>query len=242
MIARTCNPDFLNTVVNHDEVRPWLGGEGVLNIAPQALDPNNYVLTCDQGGFILMRHEPGIYEVHSQFLPGNRAAPIRAMREAMEYMFTRTDCETLVSQVPDDNKAAAGIAMAGGLREIFHRDDGPRGPASYVQLGIMDWAMRTKSLEQPGAWFHAELETAKAKHASELETHEHDEAHERAVGASVLMMKAGNAAKGVRFYNRWARMAGYAPITLVSETPIVVDVVDAVVGVRGQDLEILLCR
>jgi len=242
MIARTFDPEFLNTVINHPDVRPMLGGEGALDISAQALDANNFVLTSDHGGFILMQHEPGVYEVHSQFLPGHSGATIRAMREAMTYMFTRTDCETLVSQVPDNNRPAHGIAMVGGLREVFRREEGPRGPASYVSLGIMDWAMRTKALETPGAWFHAALETAKAKAGSELEVHGHDEAHERAVGAAVLMIRAGNPAKGVRFYNRWARMAGYATITLVSEQPIVVDVVDAVVGLNGPDLEVLLCR
>jgi hypothetical protein len=56
------------------------------------------------------------------------------------------------------------------------------------------------------------------------------------------MIRAGNAEKGVEFYNRWARFAGYALIFAVSLQPVVIDVVDAVVGLGPEGMEVLLCR
>lgn len=237
MIRRTFDPAFLNTVVNHPEVRPSLEGEGPLDISPQALNPGNYVLQSEFGGFILIRHEPSRYEVHSQFLPGMGTHPIKAMRAAQEWMFTRTDCEAIVSRVPDANKASKGFAIAGGLRTIFAGRSN-----AYVELTCMDWAMRTPALEAHGERFHRVIEAAKVEAGSSLPVHDHDPAHERAVGAALLMIERGQPAKGAAFYNRWARMAGYAEITLLSTAPVVIDAVDAVVGLGSDGMEILLCR
>jgi hypothetical protein len=242
MIRRTFDPVFLTEVVNHPEVRPWLAGEGPLDISERVLDADNFVLVSEFGGFILVRHEPGIYEVHSQFLPGNGTHPIKAMRAAQEWMFTRTDCQAIVSKVPEANKAAKGFAITGGLRPIFRRAKSDLGPCEYVELALMDWAMRTKALEAHGERFHAFLEAAKATEGSQLPTHPHDPAHERAVGAAMLMIERGQPQKGVAFYNRWARLAGYAEIELLSEAPVVVDAVDAVVGIGDTGMEMLLCR
>lgn len=242
MIHRTFDPAFLNEVVNHPEVRPWVAGEGVLDLSDRALNADNFVLQSEYGGFVLMRHEPTRYEVHSLFLPGHGTHPIKAMRAAQEWMFTRTDCETIVSRVPASNKAAKGFAITGGLKTIFQRDDAQLGPCEYVELDLMRWAMGNAGLEKHGERFHAFLEGAKAERGSQSPTHAHDTAHERAVGASLLMIERGQPEKGVAFYNRWARLAGYAEIKLVTAQPVVVDVVDAVLGLGDEGLEMLLCR
>ena len=242
MIRRTFDPTFLTEVVNHPAVRPWLAGKGELDISGKVLTADNYVLVAEFGGFILVQHEPGRYEVHSQFLPGHGSHPIRAMLEAQEWMFTRTDCEAIVSKVPHANKAAKGLALSGGLRTIFQREESDLGPCAYVELTCMDWAMRTKALERHGERFHDFLEAAKIGASSEREIHSHDPAHERAVGASLLMIERGQPKKGVDFYNRWARLAGYAEIELLNEAPAVIDAVDAVVGIGDTGMEMLLCR
>lgn len=235
MIRRTFDASFLNVVVNHPEVRPWLAGEGPLDLTQAVLNPANYVLVTEGGGFVLMRHEPSRYEVHTQFLPGYGAC--EAMIEAQEWMFTRSDCEAIVSKVPRANKAAKGLAIKGGLRTIFERDDQALGSCEYVELTLTDCAMRTAGMEAHGERFHAFLESAKAS-----ELHPHDPAHERAVGAALLMIERGQPAKGVGFYNRWARLAGYAEIALVSDSPVTVDVVDAVIGLGSDGMEVQLCR
>lgn len=236
-VHRTFDPAFLNTVINHPDVRPWLEGVGELDISKQVFNADNFALVTDAGGFLLIRHEPGRYEVHSQFLPGRGTHAIRAMKVAQEWMFTRTDCEAIVSKVPLGNGAAKGLAITGGLRVIFRREG-----AEYVELTLMDWAMRTAALESHGERFHAFLEASKAAAGSSLAIHPHDPAHERAVGAALLMIERGQPEKGVDFYNRWARHAGYAEIRLISASPVVVDAVDAVIGMGESGMENLLCR
>lgn len=240
MIRRTFDPSLLNQVINHPQVRPWMApGDGPLDVTAVVSNPANFALVTEGGGFILHNQGQGIYEVHSQFLPEHRTNTREAMRAGFDYMFTRTDCERVVTQVPDNNRAAQCLAKAARFRPMFRREQGLLGPTEYMGLSIDEWAQDNRSLEADGEWFHDQLEQAKKAHGSALPVHDHDPAHERAVGAAVRMVRAGNAAKGVNFYNRWARFAGYAQITLISTQPVVIDVVDAVVG---NDMEILLCR
>lgn len=242
MIARTFDPAFLNAVANNPAVRPMLAGEGVIDLGPVVTDANNFALQCDHGGFVLTLTEPGRYEVHSLFLPDSGGVPIAAMRAAQEWMFTRTDCQAITSKIPVTNKAAKGFALAGGLKTLFKRDDTALGPCEYVELDVMRWAMANASLEEEGEAFHAILASAKAKAGSALPVHNHDAAHERAVGAAFLMIRRGQPLKGVAFYNRWARLAGYADVELVGLSPLAVDVRDAVLGLSENGLEVLLCR
>lgn len=242
-LSRTVDASFLNSVANNADVRPWLGGNGVLDLAPTLADFRNFGLVTDAGGFVLTAHGPGVYEVHSMFLPSAGAAAIAAMRAGMGYMFTRTDCFQLLTKVPDDNRAALGLARAGGFRLAFHRPDcWNGGGVKHFAQTVEDWALGNAALEADGEWFHATLEAAKLATGSDLPTHPHDAAHDRIVGATVQMMRAGNVAKAAFFYNRWARFAGYGPIQLLNQTPAVLDLGDAVVELRDGNMEMLTCR
>lgn len=241
-MIRTLDATFLNGVANHPEVHPWLGVEGEADLTAAVSNPANFALVNEGGGFVLMCHEPGVYEVHSQFLPSHRRKTIQAMRDGFEYMFVNTDCHTVLTQVPDNNPAAAALARFAHFRPMFRREDTPRGPTAYMGLTIDQWAQDNASLEADGEWFHDQLKAAKEAQGSTLPEHAHDAAHERAVGATIRMVKAGNCHKAVNFYNRWARFAGYAQITLLGDTPPLIDVVDAIVELNGQDMEIIKCR
>lgn len=242
-VRRTLSASTLNEIANHPEVRPWLGGKGLLDMSEAVANPANFALEVEGGGFVLIRHEQAVYEVHSLFLPEARRRSRDAMRSGMEYMFTRTDCEQILTKVPDANRAAAMLATLGGFRRHFHRADGFDGQGcSYLSVQIQDWAMACPELEIDGEWFHRGLEAAKEAAGSSLLTHEHDEAHERAVGAAIRMVRAGNPVKGIAFYNRWALFAGYAPLSILTLVPLVIDVVDAIIEVRDREMEFLLCR
>lgn len=49
MITETRNATFLNKVANDPDVRPWLLGEGELDLGPLLADPANYGLQCEAG-------------------------------------------------------------------------------------------------------------------------------------------------------------------------------------------------
>lgn len=242
MIHRTFEAGHLNAIANLPDVRPLLGGVGEIDLAHVLEVPENIALVTEHGGFVLTRVAPSMYEVHSLFQPGHGTHPIKAMRAAQEWMFTRTDAVSIFSKVPASNRAAKGLAVVGGLQPVFERDHALFGPTQFVELSLMHWAMNCGELEAHGERFHALLDAAKAAAGSGLPKHPHDAAHERAVGASLLMFERGQPHKAAAFYNLWAGVAGYQPITLLGVAPIAVDAGDAVLGMGVNGLEVLKCR
>lgn len=248
-LRRSFDVARFNELANHDAIRPWIGGKGVLDLAPMVMEPTNVCLLNEHGGFLCHRLDVGLYEVHSMMLPEGRGEnTIECVREGFRYMFCATDCVEIITKCPDGNGAALGIARAAGFQEIFRRerawDNGGLEAVgiSYQSISFARWRNRDLELTKWGKWFHDKLEAAKLEQGSELPIHDDDEAHDRAVGASVLMAMSGNPRKAVATYNRWAVFAGYAPIFLASEAPVLIDVVDAVVAPKGADMEVVLCR
>jgi hypothetical protein len=237
-LRRTFDASGFNAVANHCDVKPWLlAPDGEIDLSLVICNPSNYALWCDGGGFILVRHEAGIYEVHSLFEPEARGHSIAAMRAGFEYMFERTDADEILTKVPDGNRAALAFAKKAGFREVFRS----AGTAHY-SLTLIDWAVSRPDLEEDGEWFHEQLESKKLEVGSTAPIHDDCAAHNRMVGAAVRMVKAGNAAKAVGHYNKWARMAGYAALNLVSANPPTIDVIDGIVELSGENMEIILCR
>lgn len=246
MTRRTFDAAFLNDIANLPEVRPCLLGNGPIDMASVIQDAQNYALVCKEGGFVLTAMGGGVYEVHTIFRPGEAAA-IPAMLSAMEWMFTRTDCQRIVSRVPETNRAAKGLAIKGGLQTVFTRDDEAIGRTEYVELTLTRWAMRTTELEQHGERFHEPIAAALELVRPDLPDHPDDPSHERAVGAALLMIERGQIEKGVVFYNQWAVLAGYPPIRLLDSAPATIDcgvpgIVELVVGLGECGMEVQLCR
>ncbi len=232
---------FFNHICNLPEVRPWLGGEGVLDLTATVENPVNFALRASHGGFILEALGGGTYHVHSQFASEGRRGAVAAMRAGLDFMFTRTDCMRITSHIPDSNLAARGLGIKAGFRPWFRRDIPVLGPSAVVRIDIEDWVAGNSDLELDGEEFHDALEEAKA--GSQLPQHPDDATHDRHVGACFRMCRRGQPRKGVALYNQWARLAGYQSISLISETPPVVDVVDGIVGLsQDGELEVLSCR
>lgn len=246
MIERTFDAAFFNHICNLPEVRPWLAPEsvGYLDTAPLILNPANYALRTEHGGFILQAHGAGFYSVHTQFAAEGRGAhAIEAMRAGLDFMFTRTDCMQIHSHCPDANPAALALATKGGARPWFRKQNDALGEGQVVRWEVLDWAVSEPQLEADGNAFHEMLEAAKAHIGSMLPTHADDPWHDRTVGAVSRMARRGQPRKAVAIYNIWATAAGYAPISLISEAPPVIDVQDALVGLnQAGEMEVLLCR
>lgn len=245
MIERTFDPAFFNDICNRPDVRPGLGGEGVLDTTEVVTNPKNFALRTEYGGFILIPHGAGFYSVHTQFATEGRGAhAIAAMRSGLDFMFTRTDAMRIFSHCPETNPAASRLAQAGGARPWFWKAQDPLiGPGQVVSWEVLDWMTSDTSLEPDGKAFHDLLEASKAETGSELPQHDHDPVHDRVVGAATRMCRRGQARKGVVLYNLWASAAGYAPIELLSDDPPVVDIQDAILGLNGHgEMEVRLCR
>lgn len=246
-ITRTMDATFLNTVANHPDVRPWLGGVGVLDLTASVTDPRNIAAVSEHGGFVAIEQGVGRYEVHSLFLPAaGRGEAVRAMRAAVDYFFTATDGVELVTKVPLFNKAAKGLTLLAGFAPLFvsRIPWGDRGEETEFFTLTMDrWALRAAVTAEYGRWLHETMADALASWGSRLPQHsDEDETHDRISGAAVLMVREGNAKKAVRFYNQYARFTGYPPIELVRECPTVLDLGGLIVEARWHEMEILSCQ
>jgi hypothetical protein len=196
--VRTLNPSYLNEVANHSSVRPWLKGEGALDLAPLVSNPENIALQFDGGGWVLRSLGACRYEVHSMFLPEVRGAKVRDnLKEALEYVFLQTDAVKLVTQIPEGNVAARALARIAGFRLWF---------GEYHVLCIEDWIQASDACLQAGQQFHEKLEAISPSHAA---------------GAALLMLPT-NPAKAVWHYNQWAAVCFAPLLSLVSVSPLMV--------------------
>lgn len=235
----------LNAVANTPEVRTHLGGEAAIDLSEVLADARNVALQNEHGGFLFLSQGEGRYDLHTMFRRSGRGrALLEAASFAARFMFTATDCTEIVTRCPEPNRAADFMVRKCGFRPIFERQgawsDGSA--IRYFWLSFEDWRAQDETLAAEGHAFHEIIEQAKRDAGSELPIHPDDEAHDRAAGAAALMAKAGQPRKAVSTYNRWASLAGYAPIALLSEAPPIIDIQDAVLGLNSGALEVLLCR
>lgn len=244
MIRENRDPVFWNRIANDPSVRPQVGaGTEALDLTDQL--SRSLAFADDHGGFIFEPHEIGRYELHTLILPEGRGrAVLPAFAIAARLLFAATDCTEIVTKTAGSNRAAAIMARRAGFRPIFTRKaawhDGT--DLTFYSLSLDDWMTRDETLPAEGHAFHEMIEAAKHEAGSELPIHPDDDAHDRAAGAAVLMMLAGQAAKAAWIYSRWACLAGYQTIELINDDPPVLDVRDALVTVKAGRLEVLECR
>lgn len=241
---RTRDSAHVNRIVNDPTVHPYISlpGQGRLDAAPLLADKHNVCLVGEHGCFIFERHEPGVYEVHTTFLPDGRGKyALVAAQWARRYMFVATDAMELLTKVPRANIRAAALTRRLGFSHEFTLGgweyQGRTTPIDFYVLRYPQWLRCEQSLAESGEWFHQRLE--ELGHSPD---HDDDLVHDRYVGATVQMILAGQVGKGIVLYNRWARFSGYQTIALISATPLVIDIVDAQLSVKDYDIEVVECQ
>jgi RimJ/RimL family protein N-acetyltransferase len=245
IVERTFDAEFFNRIRALPEVRPGIGGDLAPDVTDIIADPINYALRTEHGGFILISHGAGHYSVHSQFAAEGRGQhAIAAMRDGLDFMFTRTDAMRITSFCPDDNLATLMLALKGGARRLATKETDPMfGPGTVVEWDVVQWAKRSAANEEDGKQFHELLEAAKQAEGSTLPVHDDHPEHDRMVGAATKMCRRGQARKGVILYNLWAGAAGYMPISLLAENPPLVDVVDGIISLdEAGELQVVALR
>src|SRR6185437_1081510 len=124
-IRREFSAETLNLVANHPAVRPWIGAPqpGPVDVTPLVADQRNILLMGDGGGVMFQFLDPGLYEAHTQFVPEARGVEaLKAVKDALRWMFTRSDAIEIVTKVPDGNVPALGLVRAIHGQKLFDRD------------------------------------------------------------------------------------------------------------------------
>ena len=250
MIKQHKTAHSLNEVVNEPSVYHWVHGNqvGYLDLSPVVLNPYNYLLMGEHGGVLFVQHMPGIYEAHTQVLPAGRGKwTLDMVNEALKYMFTKTDALEIMTKVPKGNLGARALVRAIHGSFEFRREngwvvDGKPIYADIFALSVQNWIKTAPNLTEKGRWFHNKLEAEFAKVGRVDPQHPDDDVHDRYVGAAAEMILGGQTGKAIVFYNRWASMAGYAPIKVVTEHPLVLDISNALLVMRNKDFWVMQCQ
>ncbi len=203
------------------------------------LVPPNMVLLVQGGCFLGESHGLGRLEAHTCFLPGKRGQnALTEAAAAMRHVFLTTNTYEIVTKTPGCNLGAIGAARAMGFRRLFTRDGAWRKhgltyPLMYWELDIDDW-ITSGQCRKEGQDFHelvGSVFPGKPHHGP-------DDVHDCYVGAAVCMVRAKQTEKALLFYNRWARLAGYAQLAVISESPLVIDAQEFLIEVVGGDYEL----
>lgn len=253
-LERQTDASFLNQVLNDPSVYPAVRGmiEGPIDATAAVVGTQNVLLAGSHGCILLVRHQPGFFEAHTQVLEDGRGAwTLLMVRAALHWMFTHTDAVEIATRCPRGNLPALALAKRIGGRFQFTNPcgwvkDGEPVPADIYSLSIGDWMASAPGLAERGHWFHEKLEAEYARlGAFDPEPHPDDDTHDRYVGAACEMMIGGQPHKAAAFYNKWAVMAGYAPVTILKDSPptITIDIADAILIVRPNgDFWMAECR
>lgn len=231
-IRRTMDAAYLNSIANHPDVRPYIGGAGQADLGPILASAANYALVTEGGGWLLQPLMAGTYELHTLVAPEGRGKPFfAAAREGLRWMFTRTDALEILTRCPDDNPGARMAATIMGFRERFHRDNAwaPGVGVSYQAFTLDDWMARDRTIEKVGREF-----------SEVLGLNHEDQTYDRMMGAAILMVKAAQTAKAVAVFNRIAVFAGYVPMQAYG--PATIGTGDAVLEIVDGAISVLMVR
>ena len=216
-MKRSFNADFINRVLNHQEVMKGSELKGLTDVTDTIADVNNVLLTNNCGGFIYIKVDAMTYEVHTQFLPNGRGdKAYHAALESLRYMVINTDCMRVISKASPDNVGACQLA------EKCLNLKGYNGKYNYYSLDYSDWVERDKENKRVGHEFHNLVEGNT--------NHDDDDTHDYHVGGALSIALAGNALKAQQVYNYWAIASGYEQATINSFFPLIMTLGD--IGLR----------
>jgi len=117
-LQRTDDAGWVNRVVNHPDVRPFVGAPeaGDLDLSALAERPEHWFLLGDHGGFALLWTAPRTYEVHTFIFRSGRGEWGNAARaEGIEFARGQ-GAKTLWTKVPPQARHVERFARQGGMQ------------------------------------------------------------------------------------------------------------------------------
>ena len=115
---RTYIADKINKLLNSACVFPRVAvrGQGELDLTPILEDKRNVLISDDTGGILFGYLGRNKYEAHPQFVKGTPYKDILAKSQlALNYMFKKTNCESIVANSPKPFRHSAFLALKMGF-------------------------------------------------------------------------------------------------------------------------------
>jgi hypothetical protein len=135
---RSYDLDRLNYLINHKDIRPFIGGDGEseLDFAPLMKD-ENYFLSGEHGGFFCQWTAPGTYEIHTFVLPEGRGPwAYDFARQGRDYMVSQ-GASHLWTRIPEGAGNIKAFTLRAGFKRCGEQElDLGCGPVRYE---LFDW-------------------------------------------------------------------------------------------------------
>ena len=117
MLARSYDAAHINAVVNHPDVRAFVGGgDEELDLTPLVERPEHWFLMDDHGGFLLAWSAPNVREVHTFVLPEGRGQWAADRRSEMLDYARDNGTKVLWTKIPSEWPHVERFARQGGMR------------------------------------------------------------------------------------------------------------------------------
>lgn len=245
MMERSLDAARANAILNDPDVFRFVSENGnALDVTKQIAEKRNFLFLGEHGLTLYLSILPGIFEVHSAALKNGRGSWMLSFAQrSLDAIFTQSDAQEVMTRVPKGNVAATALTKACGFVHEFDSMheclfDGQKVTPGTWRLSIHDWVKRSRYFAEVGAWMHHRLGEEAAKLGIKESPHAPDEHHDRVAGAALSMLRAGQLAKGLLYYDRWAVLARHAIVTLASADPVAVKMDIGVLRLKGDDIEV----
>lgn len=119
-LSRTRDMGIVRSILSHPAIWPHIHDDGATECEPADHDGFLWMLVADEepaGVFLLHAHNTATYEVHTCLLPriwGPQA--LEAAHMCRAWMFEKTDCQKLITNVPAYNLTALRFARRCGFK------------------------------------------------------------------------------------------------------------------------------
>lgn len=123
MIVRCFDPSVIKAIFTHPSIWPHISDDGcdIKNFEPVLHDSVYYLVptltgvSC--GAFMYVPQNSIMYEVHSCVLPEHRGPlAIEFAKESLKWMVMNTNCQKVITHVPENNRLALAFAKRAGMQ------------------------------------------------------------------------------------------------------------------------------
>lgn len=149
-MVRSVPREELRSLLSDKDIAPFIG--------PPVKTEDLIDFIFDKGGFALSTHgvhgavifvpsgRPGLWEAHTAFSKCSRGeAALRTGREAVDWLFTNTDADTILGFTPVSNRAALRYARAAGMVRTGETSKTATGEVLINQeITRTQWASQTR--------------------------------------------------------------------------------------------------
>lgn len=139
MIERTFDAGRLNELVNHETIRPHVGGdpETYIDLTAAVADQANHFLVGEHGGLACSWSAPKTYEIHTFVLPEGRGPWARDFARAGRDYMEEIGATHLWTRVHPDAAHVRRFTLQAGFEPAgTHTIDLGAGPVAY---DLFDW-------------------------------------------------------------------------------------------------------